>query len=197
MKTIHEQIENVDVYLIDQILKNRYNPNDLILDAGCGSGRNLKWFLQNNFNCIAVDVNAEAITLAKENYPKNHSVFSIADLANLPFKNSYFNHIICSAVLHFSESETHFKQQFSELVRVLKPNGSIFIRMTTNVGVEATAKPIGKGVYYLKDETNRFLLKKDLLNKLIKQYNLELLEPFKTTVVEDLRSMATIVLTKL
>ena len=37
--------KNIDgIYILDPILKGRYQFGDIILDAGCGSGRNLKWF---------------------------------------------------------------------------------------------------------------------------------------------------------
>ena len=39
--SVQELIGNTDIYLIDQIMKNRYNQQDKILDAGCGNGRNL------------------------------------------------------------------------------------------------------------------------------------------------------------
>ena len=42
-------IGNVDIYVIDQILKERYKNGQSILDAGCGKGRNLKWFYQSDF----------------------------------------------------------------------------------------------------------------------------------------------------
>jgi len=42
--TLKEAINGTDIYLLDQILKDRYETGDKILDAGCGKGRNLKWF---------------------------------------------------------------------------------------------------------------------------------------------------------
>ena len=48
------QIINTDIYLIDQILKGRYNGGGKLLDAGCGRGRNISWFaLQPNFDIYA------------------------------------------------------------------------------------------------------------------------------------------------
>ncbi len=46
---------NLDIYLLDQIVKGRYNQRDKILDAGCGTGRNMYWFYNNQFNIWAVD----------------------------------------------------------------------------------------------------------------------------------------------
>lgn len=189
-----KHIQKVDIYLLDQILKGRYLANEAILDAGCGGGRNLKWFLQHDFKLYGIDADKKRIAVVSEKYPKIG--FKVGVLSELPYKNEKFHHIICSAVLHFAESEEHFLAMFTELIRVLKPNGTLFIRMTTDVGVEHTAKPLQNGVYFLKDETNRFLLTRKLLQKLVATFNLELIEPFKTTVVEDLRSMSTIVLRK-
>lgn len=190
-----ETIQNVDVYLLDQILKNRYNEHQFILDAGCGLGRNLKWFAsQKNFKLFAADINKEAISLVDSLY-SNIST-SITKIENLPYNDEKFDHIICSAVLHFAEDETHFFKMFSELIRVLKKEGTLFIRMTTDVGVRHTIFNNKNGVYNLKDGSTRFLITRDILTFLLNKYNLELIAPFKTTVVEDLRSMATIVIRK-
>lgn len=187
-------IQNVDIYLLDQILKGNYQENDIILDAGCGGGRNLKWFAQHNFNLFAIDVDQSRIEETSKLYPKVD--FKVGEVSELPYKNNEFHHVICSAVLHFAESTEHFLAMFAELIRVLKPNGTLFIRMTTNVGVEQTARPLKNGVYHLKDDTNRFLITKELFQKVVEEHNLQLIEPFKTTVVEDVRSMATLVLQK-
>jgi len=51
MKTnnLNELIKSTDIYLLDQINKNRHHKSDIILDAGSGSGRNLYWFYNNDF----------------------------------------------------------------------------------------------------------------------------------------------------
>jgi len=38
--SLKNTLGNVDVYLLDQLMKDRYSESDIILDAGCGSGRN-------------------------------------------------------------------------------------------------------------------------------------------------------------
>ncbi|WP_243643580.1 class I SAM-dependent methyltransferase [Tenacibaculum sp. M341] len=189
-----EHIGNVDIYLLDQILKSRYAEGQTILDAGCGLGRNLKWFTTQNFDLYGVDLNEEALDFVVQIYPSVK--ISKTKLESLHFENEKFDHVICSAVLHFAENENHFLSMFSELIRVLKPGGSLFIRMTTDIGVADTISNNKNGVYDLKDGSSRFLIKRELLSNLMVKYNLQLIEPFKTTVVEDLRSMATIVLQK-
>lgn len=186
-----------DVYLIDQILKGRYAPSDRILDAGCGQGRNIHWFYENGYDIWAVDLRQEAVQFVKELYPKIADRCHEASLTDLPFEDEMFDHVICNAVLHFAESHDQFQAMFSELVRVLKPGGSLFIRMTTDVGVTHTAQEIGAGVFYLKDDSHRYLITRQQIDLLCEQFNVQLIGPFKTTVVEDWRSMATIMLGKL
>ncbi|SDI83229.1 hypothetical protein ACRQ5D_10115 [Mucilaginibacter sp. P25] len=40
---------DIDIYLFDQLLKGRFDDCRTILDAGCGEGRNIAYFLQNGF----------------------------------------------------------------------------------------------------------------------------------------------------
>jgi len=191
-----EIVGNADIYLIDQILKGRYQKGDVILDAGCGSGRNLHYFRQSGFDVYAIDRNEAYIEDIKQRYPECAANFSVSTVENMPFADEEFDHIVCNAVLHFAEHETHFKVMFAELVRVLKKGGSLFIRMTSNIGIEGKPKPIHDGVYFLPDESERFLLTRELLNDILTMHQLSLLEPVKSTNVHDLRSMTTLVLTK-
>jgi predicted methyltransferase len=52
---------------------------------------------------------------------------------------------------------------FLELIRVLKPDGSLFIRMTSNTGIKDKVIYLTHGIYNLTDRTERFWLTKSLL----------------------------------
>ena len=196
IKELKSEIEGIDIYLLDQILKERYQQNDVILDAGCGSGRNLKWFYENKFTVYGVDSLESRIEEVKEKYTEQHSHFSVQNLDQLQFENQFFDHVICSAVLHFAQNTQQFKRMVAELFRVLKPGGSLFIRMTSNFGIEDKVQSISDGVYYLPDTTNRFLLTSDLVAYLKETFSFTYLEPLKTVNVNNMRCMSTLVLKK-
>ena len=44
--TLQEQFGSIDIYLFDQLLKGNISPDMKILDAGCGFGRNIVYFLR-------------------------------------------------------------------------------------------------------------------------------------------------------
>lgn len=194
---LQEIIGNIDIYLLDQIMKERYQPADKILDAGCGSGRNMFWFLKNNFEVYAVDKDPVSIDYLHSVYPNYASErFVVAGIEKLPFENEFFDHIISSAVLHFAQSASHFSAMIKEMVRVLKTKGSLFIRMTSNIGIEKKVKLLGDGVYEIPDGSIRFLLTPDLLTKEMNENHLTFLEPLKTVNVDNIRCMSTLVLMK-
>ncbi len=193
---IQSQLGQTDIYLIDQIMKGRYKPDDIILDAGCGSGRNMHWFLQNHFNITGIDTNEAAIQKLKDKYPGLRNTFSVLPVENTGFSDNHFDHIICSAVLHFANSTAQFKLMFAELLRVLKPGGSLFIRMATDIGIEDKVELIADGVYVIPDGSTRFLLTRQLLAGCMQQNKLSFIEPIKTTNVDDVRCMSTLLLQK-
>jgi ubiquinone/menaquinone biosynthesis C-methylase UbiE len=49
MPTLQQQFGNIDIYLFDQILRGNIHPGMRVLDAGCGSGRNLVYFLREGY----------------------------------------------------------------------------------------------------------------------------------------------------
>jgi len=191
---LKEIFGTIDIYLFDQILKQRYQRDDKILDTGCGKGRNMYWFYKNGYTIYGLDKDEKAIAIAQENYPKIKNKIEVSDLDTIPFEDDFFNHVISNAVLHFAESTEHFETMFAELVRVVKVNGVLFIRMTSNIGIENNIDKISEGVYTIPDGSTRFLLTKELLKKLLKKHNLSFIEPLKTVNVNDLRCMSTLVL---
>jgi tellurite methyltransferase len=52
---------NIDLYFFDHILKERFNLKMQVLDAGCGGGRNIVYFLRNGYKVFGTDENEDAI----------------------------------------------------------------------------------------------------------------------------------------
>ena len=193
---IEEIIGSTDIYLLDQIMKGRYKMNDTILDAGCGYGRNLHWFLRNNFVLYGIDQDVHAIHDLQRRHPLIANRFFPSAVEKMLFEDAQFNHIISSAVLHFAKDTAHFRQMIAEMVRVLKPSGSLFIRMTSDIGIEDKVRLVGEGVYEIPDGSRRFLLTRRLLEDLKRENELTFLEPLKTVNVDDVRCMSTVVVTR-
>lgn len=201
MQNVRESFGDIDIYLFDQILKSRFESRMKILDAGCGSGRNLVYFLRNDFQVFGVDANEEAVeyvrqlavTIAPNQSPQN---FQTAAVEKMPFSDGEFDAVISSAVLHFAENQEHFEAMLGEMWRVLKPEGLFFARLASSIGIEKLIEPIGGGKYLLPDGSVRFLVDEDALTLLTIQLGGVWLEPLKTTNVQNLRCMTTWVLQK-
>lgn len=196
LQTLSNNISGVDIYILDQILKERYHPGELILDAGCGSGRNLKWFYNADIKVFGIDTESDTLNKCKELYPEQKENFILSSVAKIPFDGAYFNHVICNAVLHFANDELHFFEMLHELIRVLKPNGSLFIRIASNFGIENDVVYLNNGTYKLPDGSTRFLLTEDLLHKITSLQSIITVEDVKTTIVHTKRSMTTLVFVK-
>lgn len=187
---------NIDIYLFDQLLKGTYDSCSKVLDAGCGGGRNLVYFLRNGYEVYGIDPNADAVESVKE-LSKNLSPanplgnFKVAAAEALPFDDEYFDLVIGSAVLHFARDEAHFDAMLHSMWRVLKPDGYFFARLASDIGIEKLVKSLGNGRYLLPDGSERFLVNEQLLLRYTHDLNGHLHEPIKTTNVQNLRCMTT------
>ncbi len=199
---LREQFGDIDIYLFDQLLKGRITPGTLVLDAGCGGGRNLIYFLRHNFEVFAVDANLQAVQqvaqLASSLAPRLPATnFLTAEIAEMPFPDGKFDLVISSAVLHFARDRRHFDQMLDEMWRVLKPGGMLFARLASSIGIESLISPVGNGWFSLPDGSERFLVDEAMLTTSAERLEARSLEPLKTTNVENLRCMTTWVLEKL
>ncbi len=198
---VKEVLGNIDIYLLDQLIKGRIKDDMRILDAGCGYGRNAQFFIQNNYDIWGIDQSEEAISILQQsafdwnsNYDKHK--FLVGNLEALPFKEEDFDFIISSAVLHFAKDRAHFVQLFDELIRVLKPNGILWFRMTAKHTILEHAEKVQEDVYLLADGSTRYLLDLAVLNGLMEKHQLHFVDPFKTVNISNLRTMSTVVLHK-
>jgi SAM-dependent methyltransferase len=185
-------IQGIDIYLLDQFLKGRLNPDMSVLDAGCGHGRNILWLLQNDYMVSAFDANENAIQELKADFPQSADRFSVARLEEFTSEKQY-DFVICNAVLHFAHDHPHFDAMFGNLVKLMKQGGILFIRMTSDIGLEDRIGKGKDGVFELPDGSTRYLLTRVRVDELLLQYGLRLIEPVKTVFVDGLRSMTTLV----
>ena len=196
---LRNQFGEIDIYLFDQLLKGRFTTNMSILDAGCGGGRNLVYFLRAGYEVCGVDQNAGAVAqvraLAAHLNPAIPAEnFLVSEVDAMPFPRDRFDAVISSAVLHFARDESHFNGMLDEMWRVLRPGGLFFARLASSIGIEELVKPVGGGRYLLPDGTERFLVDTKSLISATGKLGAEWLEPLKTTNVQNLRCMTTWVL---
>jgi len=201
MNALVSQFGNIDIYLFDQLLRQRIREGMRILDAGCGEGRNLVYFLQTGYEVFAADQDPLAIgmltRLASQLAPALPAGnFHIEPVEAMSFPDHFADVVISSAVLHFARDEAHFWSMLQGTWRVLRPNGLLFCRLASSVGLTGRLVPISGRRFILPDGSERFLVDERLLSEAAKRLGGRPVDPLKTTLVHDQRSMTTWVLRK-
>ena len=201
MSALEEQFGQIDIYLFDQLLKGRIAPGMRILDAGCGSGRNIVYFLREGYEVYAADADQQAVdrvrSLARKLAPAlPESNFRLGSVENLPFEDGCADVVISNTVLHFARDDAHFEAMLDGSWRVVKPGGLFFSRIGSAIGMEGQVKPIAGRRCWSPDGSERYLVDAALLAAQAERIGGEMLDPLKTTVVQNLRSMTTWVLRK-
>jgi tellurite methyltransferase len=190
----------IDIYLFDQLLKGRFDERRTVLDAGCGAGRNLRFFLQRGFSCFGIDRDAAAVeqvqALARQLAPQLPSEnFLAGSLERLPWPDGAMNAVISSAVLHFAYDEPQFARMLEEAWRVIAPDGMLFARLASSIGLEDRLAR-ARGRVRLPDGSDRFVVDEAALLDWTARLGAQLLDPIKTTNVQGQRAMTTWVLLK-
>jgi tellurite methyltransferase len=199
MPSLQEQFGPIDIYLFDQLIRARITSGMRILDAGCGSGRNLVYLLREGYEVYGVDADPTAIehvrwiaaSLAPLLPADNFRIEKIEDLS---FPEAFVDVLLLSAVLHFARDDEHFHAMLRSAWRTLKPGGLLFCRLASTIGMEH--EPIEGRRFHSPDGAERYLVDEKLLLQLTRDLGSELLDPLKTTVVQDQRCMTTWVLRK-
>ncbi|MBK5295577.1 MAG: class I SAM-dependent methyltransferase [Vicinamibacteria bacterium] len=192
---------DIDIYLFDQLLRGRLTPGMRVLDAGCGSGRNLVHLCQAGYEVFASDANPDAIatvralaaSLAPHLPPGN---FRVERIEAMTWPDAFADVVLSNAVLHFAGDDHQFGAMVQRLWDVLKPGGMLFCRLASTIGMEHRVRPLSGRWHLLPDGTERYLVDEALLLALTARLGGVLLDPLKTTVVQDQRSMTTWVVRK-
>jgi tellurite methyltransferase len=186
---------DIDIYLFDQLLRGRLDRRRRVLDAGCGDGRNSIYLLRRGFTCFAIDRDPAAIERMRArvaqlapHLPAEN--FCTGDIDRLPWTDASMDAVVCSAVLHFASDLAQFDRCVAEMWRVLAPDGMLFARLASNIGLEAAVGAAGRRVR-LPDGSDRFVVDEAMLLERTQRLGGELLDPIKTTNVQQRRCMTT------
>ncbi len=197
--SLQEQFGQIDIYVFDQILRGNIGTGMRVLDAGCGYGRNLVHLLREGCEIFALDLDADGVNhvrqLAAELQPGLPAGnFQVGGIEHMPFPDAFADVVICSSVLHFARDEEHFREMLWELWRVLRPGGMLFCRLGSRIGMEFERLPGGR--FRVGDGSEWFLVDEEMLLELAEELNGVLVDPLKTTIVQDYRCMTTWVMRK-
>ena len=196
MNAVREQFGEIDIYVFDQLLRGRIAPGMRIIDAGCGGGRNLVFLLRQGYDVAACDRDHHAVEAARAlaarlapHIPGGN--FRVEPIESMSFPDACADVVLASAVLHFASDDAQFEAMVNGLWRVLKPGGMLFARLASTVGMENRVVRLHGRQHRLPDGSERYLVDEEFLLDLTTRLGGELLDPIKTTVVQDQRAMTT------
>jgi SAM-dependent methyltransferase len=219
--TLQDQFGNIDIYVFDQLLRGRIAPGMRVFDAGCGGGRNLVYLLREGYDVCGNDADANAVSQvrvmaasvasasaaegrygetspklanvrgAREGGPDRQFDFRVDPIERTSFPDAHADVVIASAVLHFARDPDHFEAMLRQTWRVLRPGGVFFARLASTIGIESDVTALGSGRFRLPDGSDRFLVDAAVIESWTRTLGGTLLDPIKTTVVHNQRSMTT------
>jgi SAM-dependent methyltransferase len=97
----------------------------VLLDAGCGYGRWVRYFSDRDVRVIGVDLSTDSIELCAQEYGSRKAVGLVqADLAHLPFPQDHFDHVWSFGVLHHTPDT---QAALTQLVQHLRPGGHVSV----------------------------------------------------------------------
>ncbi len=100
----------------------RGRPRSQVLDVACGTGDMVLELQRRGCTVTGIDLSEEMLAIAKRKV--ENGKWNVADAENLPFPNDSFDAVTCAfGVRNF----VHLEQGLSEMLRVLKPGGTMVI----------------------------------------------------------------------
>jgi ubiquinone/menaquinone biosynthesis C-methylase UbiE len=163
-----------------------------VLDAGCGGGRLVylhRRIRRLGHGCSARSPRrAQAAALALR---RRQSRFRVEPVERMSFADKTFDVVTSSAVLHFASDEEQWEAMLDEMWRVLKPDGLFFARLATDIGHETRVRPLGNRRFVMPDGDERFLVDEAYVVAATARMGGTLVDPLKTSVVQNMRSMMT------
>jgi SAM-dependent methyltransferase len=132
----HEYSESTISLDLQEIYKpflQTLTPGAHILDAGCGSGRDTKFFLKNGYRVTSIDASPEMATLATQSAGQRCEALSFQEM---PYKGEFDGIWACASLLHVPKGE--MRDVLNRFARALKPSGVFYVSLKEGEGETLT-----------------------------------------------------------
>jgi ubiquinone/menaquinone biosynthesis C-methylase UbiE len=142
----------------------------VVVDIGCGPGRDTSILSKNNCKVLGLDLSEGLINEAKKRYPKIN--FILADMTNVPLENCSVDGVWANASLLHLPHLDQVRTTLGEFSRILKKGGIAFIRVKAQKSSMETAVVIDQ-----LSEAKRFFryFQLDNLVNMIKEFGFEII----------------------
>ena len=111
---------------------------NLVLDIGCGVGRDLEYIAQNSKSttCIGLDTSKNMVTEANNQSELNNTHYIIGDMHSLPFQSNTFSGIWCQATIFMTDKQGIITV-LKEIKRVLENKGTCVVSFKTRDSISS------------------------------------------------------------
>ncbi len=135
-----------------------YLPQGNIIDLGCGSGRDSRWFTQNGYEVTGIDISPAMIGLARAANPK--ATFLVKSFYDLSFPPESFDGFWCAcSLIHIPRAK--IGRVLRQIKQLLKKSAVGFVAVKEGQGEKITQwRESGKKryfVYYSHEQFDRLL----------------------------------------
>jgi ubiquinone/menaquinone biosynthesis C-methylase UbiE len=105
-------------------------PDLVVVDAGCGTGRQLLDLLERSARVVGVDHSEASLDIARERVRvdlRGRLQLLAGDVRSLPLENETADRVLCSEVIQHVPGNEGRRQALKELHRILRPGGILVI----------------------------------------------------------------------
>lgn len=120
-KDFFENTKNADMTELYNSFLKYIKDGAKLLDLGCGSGRDTKYFLDKGYDVVAIDASSEMVRLSSQLTGKQTLHMTFEDLN---FENEFDGIWACASLLHVSREK--IDDVLYKIARALKDNGVLF-----------------------------------------------------------------------
>jgi len=119
---------------------------DVVLDAGCGSGRNLSILSRQVKRIVGLDFSEQMLERAKQRIAAeqlSNVRLTQGSVTQLEFPDSHFDKVVCASVLQYLDTKD-CEVALEEIVRVCRPGGTVVLHIKNGTSLYALSLKLVK-----------------------------------------------------